>query len=102
MKRVPPFILLVRDFKSKCRFGDTIDFRGKVPPFIMEKGNAIREEKLQVAYLRGVDCGIVDLGYTTSIERVPNSAGGRIGCTDCNFGSVCPTRLNARATWRAM
>ena len=67
----------------------------------MEKGFAIGEEELHVTYLRRVDRGIVDLGHTTGIERVPDSAGGRIGRTDRNLGPVCPPRLNARATWCA-
>jgi len=42
----------------------------------MEEGFAIGEEELQVAYLRGINGGVVDFGYATSIECVPDSAGG--------------------------
>jgi hypothetical protein len=37
VKRVPPFVLTARYVKSSCRFSDAIDFRGKVPPLIMEE-----------------------------------------------------------------
>src|ERR1700747_1468461 len=67
----------------------------------MEECFTVGEEELKVTYLRSVNGWIVDLGYTAGIERVPHSAGGRIGRTDCNFGAVCPPRLNARAIWRA-
>ena len=67
----------------------------------MEEGFAIGEKELQVTDLRSVKLGVVDLGYTAGIERGPHSAGGRIRCTDGNFGAVCLPRLNARATWRA-
>jgi len=33
----------------------------------MEEGFAIGEEELQVAYLRGINGGVVDLGYTAAI-----------------------------------
>jgi len=67
----------------------------------MEEGFAIGEEELQVTYLRSVNRWVVDLGYTAGIERVPHSAGGRIGRTDGNFGTVRPPRVNSRATWCA-
>ena len=76
MKRITAFLFPVRYFKSECRFRDAIDLRGKVPPLIVEESFAVCEEELQVTYLRGVDCGVVDLGYTTSIECVLDSAGG--------------------------
>src|SRR5580704_13072733 len=100
-KRITTFVLPARYFKSQRRFGDAIDFSCKVPPLIVKKRFAIGEEELHVTYLWSVDRGIVDLGHTTGIECVPDSAGGRIGRTDGNFGAVCPPRLNARATWCA-
>jgi hypothetical protein len=67
----------------------------------MEECFTIGEEELQVTYLWSVDCGIVDLGYTTGIEGVPHSAGGRVRCADRELGAVCPSRLNARTARRA-
>ncbi len=100
--RIAALVFAVCYFKSQCRFSDAVDFRGKVPALIVEKCFAIGEKELQVAYLRSVDCGVVDLGHTTSIERVPDPTGGRICGADRELGTVCPTWLNARAARRAM
>jgi hypothetical protein len=101
VKCVAPFLLAVCYFKSERCFGDAIDFRSKVPPFIMKESFAIGEEELQVTYLRSVNCGIVDFGYTTGVERLPHSARGGIGRTDGEFGTVRPARLKARSSCRA-
>jgi hypothetical protein len=90
VKPITAFLFPVCYFKSECRFSDAIDFRSKVPPLIMEECFAVGEKELKVTYLRSVNRGVVDLGYTAGIECVPHSAGGRIGCTDGNFGAVCP------------
>src|SRR5258708_12354790 len=88
VKRITTFVLPVLYFKPQGCFGDAINFRGKVPPLIMEEGFAIGEEELQVTYLRSVNPWVIDPIYTAAIARAPHPARGRILRTHANSASA--------------
>ena len=90
----------VSDLEAEARRLHAVEVRLHVAAFVMEEGLAVSDQVLNVADLRGVDGGVVDLGDDPIGHGVPDATGNRVGSSDSVFGASRPSRRNPRTTWR--
>src|SRR5271166_2019491 len=72
----------------------------QVAALVMEEGLSVGDQKLEVADLRRVDGGMIDLVENSKRKREPNVARGRIGSPHRVLGTAGPSRLDTRTAGR--
>jgi hypothetical protein len=92
---------VIGHFKSERSLGNAIYFAEEIPACIVEKGFAVRKEELKIAYLGRINGGVIDLGETSGIERVPHATGGGIRGANRDFCAVRPAGFDSRPTGAA-
>jgi hypothetical protein len=75
-----------------------LDLVFKIPFLFVAKRAPVADEKLQVARIRLVDGGIVDLVHDAMAQREPHPTACVIGGAQAFLGARCPARLDARCS----
>src|SRR5215510_11291830 len=90
----------VDDIEAERRLGDAVDLAIEIPAFVVKERFTVGKQELQVTNLRRVDGWIVNLGYASVIECVPDSPRRRISGSHRHFCAAAPARFDAGTAGR--
>src|SRR5215468_5376343 len=92
---VAAFLFPVHYLETERRTRNAIDLADKIPPLVVKKTFAVRDQELQVADLGRVDRWVIDFSDASVVERVPHVTRSGICSSNRNLGASRPSRLNA-------
>jgi len=80
---------------TACFFSRIFEFVFEIAAFLMAKGLAVSDEKLEIAGVRTINIRIVDLVDNSVAQREPDAAAGMVSGADAFFGATSPARLDS-------
>src|SRR5664279_1405354 len=97
---VSPLGIGVGDFEAQRRAAYAVQMCLHMATLVMEECLPVCHQVLNIADLRGVDGGVVNLGDHAIGDGVPDAAGHGVSGADCVLRSARPPRRNPRTMWR--
>ena len=96
--RVPAVGICIRAAIPECMVRNALHEHSKIPLFLVEEGFAVRDQELQIAKLRPVNGGVVDLRNNAVPDREPEVARGGIRCANAGLVAMRPAGFDSWLT----